>query len=395
VRGHIRAWRKPGTFKIWIELPVVDGKRQRETLVVHGSRKEAEAKLADRISAIERDDYSRSGKSTVADVTEKWLKARKPNIGAKTYNRYEGIVRDYIKPTLGEVRLRKLTPLHIEDALTKWRSAVPKKRKAGTLKPRSIHHVFSTLKAMLAQAKRWNLMSRNPCEAVDTPSKGHSEVLALDEDGALALLSGLRDTSLAAPVHIALLTGLRRGELLALRWGDVDLDRRVANVRRALEQLKGGACAVKDTKTKKSRRPVPLTTEAIDVLKAHRAPQNAIRLRSPGYNPEGLVFPDPATGDAWGPDRFSSAFYYRAHKLGIAITFHGLRHSFATIALRARVPMKMVSDILGHTTTAITADLYTHVLEDMQHEAADRVGEAFAVARRRSSSGALQAGKAN
>ncbi|MEO6835534.1 MAG: tyrosine-type recombinase/integrase [Candidatus Tumulicola sp.] len=96
-----------------------------------------------------------------------------------------------------------------------------------------------------------------------------------------------------------------------------------------------------------------------------------------------MIFPEPATGLPWGPDRFSSQFYYRAHKLGIAITFHGLRHSFATIALRARVPMKLVSDMLGHTTTAITADLYTHVLEDMQHAAADRVGEALSEARQK------------
>ena len=100
-----------------------------------------------------------------------------------------------------------------------------------------------------------------------------------------------------------------------------------------------------------------------------------------GYNPESMVFPEPATGAPWGSDRFSSLFYYRAHKLGVPITFHGLRHSFATIALRARVPMKLVSEMLGHTTIAITADLYTHVLEDMQHDAADLVSAALSIAR--------------
>jgi integrase len=384
MRGHIREWRKPGRYKIWLSLPPIEGKQKQETFVVHGTRKEAEAKMAERIAAIERGDYSRVDRSTVAETADRWLAALKPNIGAKTYNRYEGIIRDYIKPTLGPVQLRKLTPLHIEDALAKWRSAVPKNRKAGTLKQRSIHHIFSTLKTMLARAKRWNIVSRNQCEFVNAPTAGRSEVQALDEDQAIALLAGLTGTSLAAPVHLTLLTGLRRGELLALKWQDIDLERRVANVRRALEQQKGGECAFKDTKTKKSRRPVPLTGEAGELLKAHRAAQNAIRLSTGGsYNAEGLVFPDPSTGMLWGPDRFSSAFYYRAHKLGIAITFHGLRHSFATIALRARVPMKLVSDILGHTTTAITADLYTHVLEDMQHEAADQVQAALSLARAR------------
>jgi integrase len=175
-------------------------------------------------------------------------------------------------------------------------------------------------------------------------------------------------------VHFTLLTGLRRGELLALGWRDVDFDQRVVNVRRSLEQLKGGECAFKDTKTKKSRRQVPLNDEAIDVLTAHRAGQNAIKLRLPGHNPEGLIFCDPATGLPWGPDRFSRVFSRQMRRLKINVTFHGLRHTFATMLLRAGVSMKVVSDMLGHETIAITADIYTHVPEAMQHEAVGRLG---------------------
>lgn len=387
MRGHIRAWRSAGVFKVWLEHPTVDGKRKRETFVVRGTKKDAEARMAERIAAIERSDYSRAERSTVADLADRWLKARKPNIGAKTFSRYQGIVRDYIKPTLGDVQLRKLTPLHVEDALGRWRNVVPtarKSRKAGKLGQRSLHHNFATLNTMLKQAVRWNLIARNPCEAVLAPSKGRAEIAALDEDQAVALLSGLRDTSLAAPVHFTLLTGVRRGELLGLKWSDVDIARRVAVIQRSLEQIRPGVNAFKDTKTKKSRRQVPLTDEAIDILRKHRAEQSAIKLSTGGtYNPADMVFPEPATGLAWDPARFSGMFYRAAHRVGIPITFHGLRHSFATIALRARVPMKLVSDILGHTTMAVTADLYTHVLEDMQHEAADRVGEALSIARRK------------
>jgi integrase len=171
--------------------------------------------------------------------------------------------------------------------------------------------------------------------------------------------------------------------VLALRWEDIDIDRRVLNARRALEQVRGSLSAFKDTKTVKSRRPVPLTSEAIEVLKAHRAEQNSVKLRAPNYNPEGLVFPEPATGCVWDPGKFSGAFRRAAGRLKIGITFHGLRHSWATIALRERVPMKLVSAALGHSTTAFTMDTYMHVLDDMQHEAADRVSEAFAEARKR------------
>ena len=249
MRGHIRQWRKPGVFKIWLNLPAVNGRRQQETFVVYGSRKDAEAKMAQRIAAIERADYSRSDRSTVAEAADRWLKARKPNIGAKTYARYEGIVRDYVKPIIGELQLRKLTPLHIEDAIARWRAAVPKKRRSGKLGRRSLHHNFCTLNTLLKQAVRWNLLTRNPCEAVSPPTKGRADVVALNEGKAVALISGLRGSPLGAIVHFALLTGLRRGETLALRWDDIDVERQVANVQRSLEQLQNGKCSFKATKT--------------------------------------------------------------------------------------------------------------------------------------------------
>lgn len=380
MRGHIRQWRKAGTYKVWLEHPTVAGRRKRETFVVHGSKKGAEAKMAERISAIERSDYSRAERSTLSDAADRWLRARRPNVGAKTYARYEGIVRDYIKPTIGDVQLRKLTPLHVEDAIAKWRAVVPKKRLSGTLGQRSLHHNFCTLNTMLKQAVRWNMLPRNPCDAVISPSKGRADVVALDESQAVLLLESIRDTSLAPIVHFALHTGSRRGEILALRWSDIDFERHVARIRRSLEQLENGRCNFKETKTKRSRRLIPLTAETIEMLKAHRAEQNAIRLQVPGYNSAGLAFPEPGTGQPWGPDRFSRVFSRRIAKLGIRVSFHGLRHSFATIALRVGVPMKVVSDMLGHTTMTITADLYTHVLDDTRRQGADSVALALSAA---------------
>ncbi|MGZ3540452.1 MAG: site-specific integrase, partial [Vulcanimicrobiaceae bacterium] len=189
----------------------------------------------------------------------------------------------------------------------------------------------------------------------------------------------------AIPTFVALCTGLRRGELLALRSDDVDLERGPLHVRRSLEQLKGGKCAFKQPKTKKSRRVVPLQSAAVAALRQVRAKQSAIKLRLRGYNAGALVFPDPESdsGEPWGPDRFSASFYYRARKAGFAISFHGLRHSFATIALRAGVPMKTVSEALGHTTTAITADIYTHVAVDSLRQASDLIGDAIGAARKK------------
>jgi integrase len=272
---------------------------------------------------------------------------------------------------------------HIEYALAQWTVAVPIGREKGTLKQRTIHHNFATLKTMLAYAEKRNLIAKNPCASADAPSKGDVEIDVLDEAGVDAVLDGLRDSVLAAPATFAVHTGMRRGEILGLKWEDVDLDRGEASVRRSLEQHKGGDTAFKAPKTTKSRRQVPLTDEAIRVLKAHRAGQNAIKLRLPGWNPEGLIFCDPLTGLRWGPDRFSSSFRYYVHKLGIPVTFHGFgRHGFATIALRAGVSVREVMEILGHTSRAMT-DRYTSVLSDQQHDAVDRVGQRLAAARKR------------
>jgi integrase len=385
VRGHIESWgKKPNTFKIWLELPPVKGKRKRETFIVHGDKKFADAKMAERIAEIERGDYSRADKSTVTQAAERWLKARKGSVGARTLSGYEAVVRDYINPALGNVQLRKLGPLHIEDALATWRegNGVKKRKVKRKLKPRSVHRIFATLDTMLKQAVKWDMMVRNPCDNVMGPPRGRPEIATLDQDGALALGAGLQGTTLAAPVGLTLLTAMRRGELLGLKWQDVDFDRRAVNVRRALEQIRGSVCDFKDTKTDKSRRAIPLTAGAIDLLTAHRAAQNAIKLRLPGWNPEGLIFCDPTTGGRWDPGKFSGAFRRAARRLKLAITFHALRHSWATMALRKGVAMKVVSAFLGHSTTSFTMDTYMHVCEGDLHDAADSVGEAFATSRK-------------
>lgn len=178
MRGSIKPHLK-SSFKIWIEMPTVGGKRKREVLIVRGTRKEAEAKLAERISAIEAGDYSRAGNMTFEPCLRRWLVARKATLANKSYDRYEAIVNDYLVPAFGTLPVKKLTPLHIEDALNAWRLSDRKNRKPGKISPRTVHHIFSTLKSALNQLCRWNLITRNPCSAITPPSKGHTEIKAI------------------------------------------------------------------------------------------------------------------------------------------------------------------------------------------------------------------------
>jgi integrase len=381
LRGSIKS-RSKGSHTVWIELPkTIDGKRRREVFTVRGKLKDAEAAMARRISEIESGIFSDASRVTVAEYLERWLVATEARIGARTFERYASIVRDTLIPTFGQQRLAKLTPLHVEDAVGRWRTQPRRDRKKGTLSSRTVNHFFSTLKAALTQAVHWNLVPRNPCDAVRAPSKGNAHVKAIDEHQAVALLGAMGGTVLAMPTRVALLSGLRRGELLALRWEDVDFERGVIHVRRSLERLRSGELRFKEPKTAKSRRAVPIPSQALDGLRAHRVEQAKFKLALGGrYQDQGLVFPE-HDGRPWDPDRFSSAFYYRVAASGLPkVSFHGLRHSFASIMLRAGAPLKVTSEALGHTTVAITADLYTDVLGGLQREAADQLGATFGAA---------------
>jgi integrase len=148
--------------------------------------------------------------------------------------------------------------------------------------------------------------------------------------------------------------------------------------------LAKGGWPFKEPKTKKSRRHVALHADALEALRKHKAQQNAVRLALGGEdNTEGLVFPNPMTGEAWVPDRFSSAFYYQARKADFNVSFRGLRHSCATIAQRAGASLKDTSDSLGHSAIGITADMYSHVFDDSRRGVSEKVGDALAEARKK------------
>jgi len=375
----------------------LDGKRKQKYRSFTGDRATAEQKLRDFIGEVKSGVVIDERMST-GDYLSKWFKHKSAEgLAARTTSRYDGIVRDYLIPTLGSVPLAKLGTAHVKDAIRRWRTAGRKDRKAGELSDRTIHHIFSTLKAALADAERDELVRRNVCKAMRAPSKGQSSVRAVDETAAVALIDYLDATPLGLPTFIALLTGLRRGELLALRWSDADLDQRTLAVRRSLETAKdavGRAIArFKAPKTEKSQRIVALPGAAVTALRAYRA-EYAQKLLAAGMaaTDEDLIFPDPDEyawhpRRAWVPDVFSAAFYYRVSTSGLRkVSFHGLRHSYASIALRAGVPLKVVSDALGHTSVKTTGDLYTEVLGDLQRDAANRIDGIFERAKAKRSS---------
>jgi len=192
---------------------------------------------------------------TVGDYLTQWLAHAKTNVAPQTYRRYKQIVEGELAPAFGMTKLVDISPLQIELFLAKCLGRKCKNRERD-LSPRTVGHFYQVLRRALNQAARWQLIPRNPCDLVDSPRISPAEMHALDEDGLRALLAAVRGTRLHMPTLLAAVSGMRRGELLALRWSDVDLDTGECQVVRALQEVPGGV-SFKTPKTNKGRRGAP------------------------------------------------------------------------------------------------------------------------------------------
>jgi integrase len=234
----------------------------------------------------------------------------------------------------------------------------------------------------LSQAVGWDLIPRNPTEAIKTPTASSKEMRPLSASEARRLLTtaGEAGDRLEALYVLALHTGMRRGELLALRWEDVDLDAKFPTVRvqRTLTRTENGSrLAIGEPKTNRSRRTVRLTQRGKAALKRHRARQEEEKLRADGlYKDQGLVFTT-VTGSLINPSNLRQrSFRPLLKRAGLSpITFHDLRHTCASLLFQRNVHPKFVQELLGHASVAITLDKYSHMLPGMGGETADAIGE--------------------
>lgn len=299
----------------------------------------------------------------------------KSNVAAKTFEGYTEFVRKHFTPALGHHPLAKLQPLHIQAYYTKALESGRRDGKGG-LSARTVLHHHRVLREALQQAVKWQLLVRNPADAVEPPRPEQKQMAVLDEDQAKRLLTAAEGTRLHIPVLLAVTTGMRRGEILGLRWTDVDLTTGTAAVRQALGQTKAGM-EFKTPKTQKSRRLVVLPQFVADELRRHKGQQAQQKLLlGPGYKDQSLVVAQ-ADGSAFPPNILSIAFATLVKQAGLKVTFHGLRHTHATHLFLRKVHPKIVSERLGHSNIGITLDIYSHVLPGMQEEAARHIEEVF------------------
>jgi integrase len=362
--------RKDGRWEARYYAQTVNGAKRK---ILYGkTRAEARDKLAkalsDRIDGIVYDDEN----MTLSEYLDVWLKGSVfGSVRQSTYDRDTNLVNNHIKPVLGGLKLKKLNSAHIQNFY--------RDRLDAGLSGSTVHKMHDILRRGLAQAVKWHLVPRNVAEAAKPPRPASKEMQALSADEARKLLEVAGDARLEALYVLAIHTGMRQGELLALRWQDVDLENAVASVRRTLTRS-GGKVVFGEPKTNKSRRSIRLTPQAVEALRAHLKRQlRDIEILGDRYQDQGLVFTTD-TGAPINPSNLRQrSFAPLLKRAGLPhMRFHDLQHTCATLLLSRGVHPKFVQELLGHATIAITLDTYSHVMPSMGDATAKAMEDALA-----------------
>jgi integrase len=347
--------------------------RRRQTKAGFASRKEARAAMNAVLAAVAQRTYVPATQLSVAQfLTGEWLPAIKSTVRLTTYRSYVQHVEWHIVPHLGEVPLQSLCGAQINGL---YATLAASGRRGGTsgLSALTIRHVHAVLHRALKDAVRWGVLARNPIAAADPPrlSRGR-EMRTWSAEQLEAFLTFTEQDRLHALWQLLALSGMRRGEACGLRWCDCDLEQGRIAVRRALVPV-ARTVLVSEPKTARGRRSIALDERTVAVLQAHAEQQSAEREAATKWIETGLVFTG-GDGQALPPNSVSRCFARVVKKAGLpGIRLHDLRHTHATLALRAGIHPKVVSERLGHATVAITLDTYSHAIPALEEEAASRI----------------------
>lgn len=349
--------------------PVTNKRKQKWISLGTTDRKVAAAKYADMVKEINTGSYIEPAKMSLGEYLKKWLEHIATNVRASTHESYTWAAGHVIKG-LGYIALDKLKPLHIQEHLTKARRS--------KLSPTSVRYQYNILREALTQAVKWELLAVNPCAAIDPPRKEKFQAKVYTPDQLQQLLEAAQSSNINLPVVLAVTCGMRRGEVCGLRWQDISFDKSILFVRNSLD-WENSQLKLRPVKTSTSERSVKLPQLALDVLKIEKRQQAEDKLRAGG------MYDDKDFCWAWDDGRPHDPDYlYKQFRKVLAenklpqIRFHDLRHSHATFLLLAGVPIKVISERLGHSSTKITQDIYSHVLPQMQEQAADEVDRILA-----------------
>lgn len=375
--------RKDGRWAATISLGYRGGKRVRKTFYGH-TKAEVHEQLVVAQRSVQTGIRVQSASPTLAEFLTKWLEdVVKLRTRPSTYRSYEQICRNHLIPGLGKTNLVKLTPQQIQTFLKDRHErgrCISQCARGSAPRGVSAEHIRRVLRAALGQAEKWDLVPRNVCRLAEAPKRSSQSPKFLDHYQALVFLKHIEGTANDALFSLTLSLGLRLGEVLGLRWSDLDFAGRSVTVQGQFQRLDGQLIRV-EPKTARSKRTLPVPDFVLSKLLKHRASQAEIRLvNSDRWVDHDLIFTN-LTGNPVDKRNLRRALQAALERAGLpVIRFHDLRHSAASLMLAQGADLRLIMETLGHSQIAITANLYSHVAPKLQREIADRMDRALSPA---------------
>jgi len=355
--------RKHPVKNLWEARYVAADGRKRS--IYAKTRHEAQERLRSALVAADHMIVPVAGPISVGAWLDEWLAtAVRARCRETTVSNYGAVVRLYIKPAIGRVQLAKLTPEHVQRMLADLTAR-------GNLSPTTVRYSYAVLRIALGRAFKSGRVHRNVCTLVDAPAKARPQLAPLSAEDARAFLAATSDDRFGPLYALAIATGLRQGELLALRWADVDLDAATLAVNHTLTR---GSRVLAEPKTERARRTLRLGSEAVLALREQRRRQLEERLAAGRrWHDGGFIFTTPA-GDPLDGSNVLHDFQAAIRRAALPHQrFHDLRHATATLLIEAGEELGVVSKILGHSNIGTTADVYAHPTPAMSQRVADRL----------------------
>jgi len=358
------------------------GKRQQKTMAIPGTKRDAEKKLREVLHDLDTGSFINPAKVTLAEHLDNWLRDYvKPQLAPRTAEGYEHTVRQHISPSsLGSIMLTDLRPEHLLRYYAE-KAATGRRDGKGGLNQRTVRHHHEILYTALDRAVENGLIGLNPAKRVKAPRYQKTEQHYLDADGINKVLECAKETRFYALYYTALSTGMRRSELLALRWSDIDLTLGQISVSRSMHHLTNGETVFRQPKTAKGSRLIPLPPSLSLVLRDHKNAQIDMFLGMGRLLKEDvMVFTrllmNPKTKQfeiqPLLPDTVTATWIKIVRRAGYpGVRFHDIRHSHASLLLTQGVHPKIVQERLGHSSIQITLDTYSHIMPGLQRAAAD------------------------
>jgi integrase len=374
MRGHVAKKGKRYYAVVYEGVDPATGKDCHRWYAGGRTRKEAERVLTELIKRQHAGDYRAPERITVETyLLERWLPMKRSQLRPSTFDSYERNLKNHVIPRIGSLQLQRLTPEDLDGLYADLLTGGRRNGSRGRLGPKTVRYVHGIVRKALADAHRKGTVSRNVADLADPPKASawrRPETLVWTAPQLRQFLEEISEHRLYSAFFLAANTGMRRGEVLGLRWKDIDFDTARLSVQQALVNV-AYRLELADVKTHSGRRTIDLDERTIAVLGEHRQRQHQEQLLVGRQGKaETLVFSHP-DGSPVHPDYVSQVFDRHLARSALPrIRFHDLRHTHATILLQAGVPVKVVSERLGHANPAFTMTVYQHVLPGMQADAA-------------------------